>query len=412
VTSLLRTPHERLLPAWLGVSLVVHAVVLTGGSALVNTGSTPAATPQVTRVLLSGRIMQPVATLPKAPAPTETTETVPPTPQTTSPARRAHSIRPSRPAQRAARDTRSSASGATPSSAQPPRRSRTGGDALGLRARDGQTRGGMGGPAGRRWCTSTDDRGRRTSEFPGGECTRRRGRGARHRGLRVRSGRRRIERWSWGRRHSWRDGTVLRRSRRRHVRAYRPTGHRRRRRASGLDLGSTHATSGDCHWSQARTIASGARDARESACTRSRASRGAQARTSSHACAEARPGPIAGRPVALPFDGAKPNQRGEALPVIGTRGRSARHSAGELPRLVWRPTLRDQRLLIIRLPVAGRRCEARGLLGGAISAISEGHDQLDPGHSHGCIPPQLIVQHRPPAMIQQRARKGQGGSTQ
>ncbi len=120
MTSLLRTPHERLLPAWLGVSLVVHAVVLTGGSALVNTGSTPAATPQVTRVLLSGRIMQPVATLPKAPAPTETTETVPPTPQTTSPARRAHSIRPSRPAQRAARDTRSSASGATPSSAQPP----------------------------------------------------------------------------------------------------------------------------------------------------------------------------------------------------------------------------------------------------------------------------------------------------
>ena len=57
----IRTPFDRLLPAWLGVSLMVHATVLVGAGAVVAGRPAPEPTPPATRVLLAGRIVVPPA---------------------------------------------------------------------------------------------------------------------------------------------------------------------------------------------------------------------------------------------------------------------------------------------------------------------------------------------------------------
>ena len=56
MNGLPRTPHERFLPAWLGVSVALHLAALTAGGALLTTSEPQRSGPPVTRVVLAGRI--------------------------------------------------------------------------------------------------------------------------------------------------------------------------------------------------------------------------------------------------------------------------------------------------------------------------------------------------------------------
>lgn len=109
MNGLLRPPHERMLPAWLGVSLAMHVVVLAGGGAILADRAQQRPERPATRVVLEGRIIE---SLPEPP-----TETMPAMAETLASPISPHSAPAHR---RTIRDARTSAMGPTPGPATPP----------------------------------------------------------------------------------------------------------------------------------------------------------------------------------------------------------------------------------------------------------------------------------------------------
>lgn len=110
MNGLPRSPHDRWLAAWLGVSLTVHLAVLAGGGALLADRGQERAQSPPTRVVLAGRIIQ---SLPPAAAPTSADLTEPV-------AMTSRIAPPTRTARRASQDAPRSAMGVSPSPRRPP----------------------------------------------------------------------------------------------------------------------------------------------------------------------------------------------------------------------------------------------------------------------------------------------------